>query len=514
MMRSSNFPVYLLTGLLVIADRLTLLLKFHFNYVGSDDLIFWLGAHDYSLGIFHEPYFYGQKYNFMLEALFAVPLIWTGLDFNIALPLVSSGISLMPFVIWSIALYRNRSYLSAIFFLSIPLLLPLEYGFLGSVSRGFTSGLLFTVFLIPAVLKPNKPLGMFYMWFATFFGFIMNPNSIIVCLPVVTLALLTNYNKPIFYLSALVVSIPAFLIQYLAKMFYEVNPLYKVCSMWKIEFDLDLLLKNLTCLDCFFPYFTPLEWKHGWLGFILVFAVALILIRHDWKIAISMIFGVLLILVSLGVNKVNDDANTILLSSSRMFLGIPIFLGIAWYWTSSFTSPSKPQTKVLFAVLCLTVFFFKTATSDAVLSKLQANIEVGPMPIKPIDALCEECQELKHMSDNTMSNLLVMNPTWHRGVPQKEFYTYGCGLLIDDFPKTLLTIYEKRTWVFIQASCDTFERVIVYDSTFTPEKMDSDSSLTLIDSSFQTVLIDNGRKLDLRTLLESHGIKLKRNGYD
>lgn len=67
--------------LLLLLDRLFLLVTFNFKFVGSDDLIFWQGANDYLHFRFHEPYFYGQNYNFMLEAVVAAPLRLLGVPY-------------------------------------------------------------------------------------------------------------------------------------------------------------------------------------------------------------------------------------------------------------------------------------------------------------------------------------------------------------------------------------------------------------------------------------------------
>ena len=54
---------------------------------------------DYSHGIIHEPFFYGQDYNFPLEAWAAVPGYWAGLPPHIILPVISLLFSLTPFFI-------------------------------------------------------------------------------------------------------------------------------------------------------------------------------------------------------------------------------------------------------------------------------------------------------------------------------------------------------------------------------------------------------------------------------
>src|SRR5687767_13455783 len=85
--------------LLVITERMIVLLKFGFVYTDSDQTIQWLGLKEYSQGIFHEPRFYGQAYNSMLEALFAVPFYKMGVPAHIILPIITSLLALLPYFI-------------------------------------------------------------------------------------------------------------------------------------------------------------------------------------------------------------------------------------------------------------------------------------------------------------------------------------------------------------------------------------------------------------------------------
>ena len=65
------FIVFLVT---LVIDRVITLIRFGFIYTDIDQTVMWNGAYDYSRGIFHEPFFYGQAYNYMLESLLAVPV--------------------------------------------------------------------------------------------------------------------------------------------------------------------------------------------------------------------------------------------------------------------------------------------------------------------------------------------------------------------------------------------------------------------------------------------------------
>jgi len=69
------FLLYILLLILVFADRTNTLIHFTFKYTDCDQAVMWLGAKEIMQGKFHEPCFYGQSYNPMIESLFAVPLL-------------------------------------------------------------------------------------------------------------------------------------------------------------------------------------------------------------------------------------------------------------------------------------------------------------------------------------------------------------------------------------------------------------------------------------------------------
>lgn len=127
--------------LLGILDRSFLLFAFGFKYVGDDDGVIWSAAVNYGHGLFREPYFYGQDYAVMLEALVAAPFARSGIPLPILMPLVTSLLALAPF--WSFAFWHRKHDrpLAAAIFLSMPVLLPVEYGLMTTVTRCFISGI-------------------------------------------------------------------------------------------------------------------------------------------------------------------------------------------------------------------------------------------------------------------------------------------------------------------------------------------------------------------------------------
>jgi len=516
---SKNNYVFLSFILLLISDRIVLLTNFNFKYVGSDDLIFWQAATDYMNGKFYEPYFYGQNYNFMLESFFAIPFIKLGIPYFYAFPICSSITALFPFIFISVFLKKNGYSTESLCFLILPVLLPIEYGILTSITRGFISGIFFSSFLIISLLSPLKKTSWLIAALSLSLGFVFNPNSLVFTLPVCTYMLLTNWKKIAFYAINLVTILPVLSIQYFAKKFYENNQEFNVSKMMNIEFDVKIIFDNLKHLDQFFTYFTPVLWFAGWLILVVIFFVGIYILNKDWIKGISLIFGVLFIIFTLGINKINDHIDSIFLSSTRMFLAIPLFTGLAFFWIRRYIVFSDRQLKLSFAIVSLTVFFLKASVLPAVAKFHTTLTNYGPVAIKKSKELVCDCNNLDSIATKYNATLLAFVPTWNLNVPHMEFYNYGCPLLIKKFPQTVMNIYEKRTWVYLKQKRNIQKNIIIYGSGISTNTNEIKQNENLrginieVVSENPTIIIIKNNKLRLDSLFKKLMIDFKRNAY-
>src|SRR6185503_5297350 len=128
--------VYLLLLLLVIIDRGLILSHFAFRYSDHDQALMWYSAKEFMHGRFHEPCFYGQNYNTMMEGLISVPFMRAGIAYPVALPSLTSSLALFPFILFSFIALQQEKYFQASLMLLVPLALPIEYGMISSMPRG------------------------------------------------------------------------------------------------------------------------------------------------------------------------------------------------------------------------------------------------------------------------------------------------------------------------------------------------------------------------------------------
>lgn len=505
--------IFVLLLLLVFLDRFFLLINFSFKYVGSDDLIFWQSATDYMHGTFHEPYFYGQNYNFMLESLFAIPFLKLGIPYHYTFPIITSLISLFPFLLFSTVLFKKKILIEALFFLIIPISLPIEYGILTSITRGFVTGIFFSSFLIFPLLNPTKKSNWIIAAFSLSLGYIFNPNSLIFSIPACLYIFLNNYKNISFYLINLVVILPILSIEYFAKNFYFLNKDYNVCSMWSLGFDYRDIIANFNHLDIFFNYVSPVFWFAGWLILIILLFIGIFLIKKDWKIAISILIGILFIIITLGINKVNDHLDTIFLSSTRMYLAIPLFTGLVFLWgINKFLVPNK-YIKAGIIIIAICTFCLKSTLLSAVIKKHTTITNYGAVAIKKIQDLKCECNEIKSIAIKNNVNLIIYVPDGKLNVPAMEFYDYGCPLIENDFPKTMLTVYEKRTWVYLKEKYKVEKNILIYGSDQVVNNLKVINNYEIISTNPNIILIKNNT-IDTESLLGLFNIELKRNSYN
>src|SRR5690606_26443963 len=127
----------------------------------------------------HEPYFYGQDYAVMIEALVAAPFTWFGIPLHILMPTVTSLLALAPF--WSFAFWHRKHgrRLAALLFLAMPVLLPVEYGMMTTITRCFVPGIALLAFLPWVLDGADMRRQAVLIGLITSAAAFVNPNSLV-----------------------------------------------------------------------------------------------------------------------------------------------------------------------------------------------------------------------------------------------------------------------------------------------------------------------------------------------
>lgn len=423
--------------LVVIISHLALYFLLNFTYIDSDQPIMWLGAQDFSKGIFHVPRFYGQDYNTMLEALLAVPFLKLGMQVYQCVPLVTHMLALFPFLFISAYLFYIHKKPQALMVLGGLLCLTTGYDMMNSIPRGFVTGIFFTSFFVISLHHPEKYGYILINSFLAYIAFLVNPNSVVISIPCLFYLWLQNYTNRKFYVCVLIGCILGLPVDYGLNHFYKIHPNYVVHG-GESDFSFSYFIDAITHLNDRFAHISPFADQQGITLLILLACLLLVFYRKNKALFYSTLVMIFIVLVSFSYSKTADGVSWPFYSYSRMYLGIPILLVL-------FVSLLEIRISKLFFV-CAAISFLFSCYKFATLSK---NIAYHTQPEKwqhlqliSLADMKEYVDKFRIMAKEYHADEVVLVELYWR----QDFVIYGGPTLFNDYPQTLNPHYDRRTW--------------------------------------------------------------------
>lgn len=446
--------LFVILLLILFADRWIILYSFAFKYVDGDQLIFWEGCRELLKDYVHEPCFYGQSYNVMIESLFAAPLFALGIPLNIALPGITSILTLIPFILFSAICLRQNKRMNAYIILCLPVLFRIEYGMITSIPRGFITGVFFASVAVAVLKTGNNKWNHLTGGFFSVFAFVINPNSIILSFPYYVYQLLKNFKHKTFYVFETLGAIPAVLISYSIQHFYSIHPTYVFHIQWKPEFSWKIMVQCLSNLDIYFNYFAPILWKTGSIVLvIIVFCAVLFLKKKQYHEFWATVAGFLFLMFSLGINKNIDGTESVFFPYGRMYVAIPLLICVFISWINiKINNRIYYFIPIMLAVIFLCTKIFKI--KDSIIENTSPNIN-HVVDISTLGKLDSLCSKLRMFSDMTHASLLIFK--------SDNLSNYGCPVLFQNFPLTLMPSNERRTWRLLQEDTMIHNDILFFD---------------------------------------------------
>ena len=423
--------------LLIIANHIALYLNVNFNYIDTDQPIMWVGAQDFSKGIFHVPRFYGQDYNTMLEALLAAPLLKMGMAVYACVPLVTHILALFPFVFISGYLFFHHKRPQALMVLMLLLCLTTGYDIINSIPRGFVTGIFFTSFFVISLHNPKKYNYILLNSFLAYIAFLVNPNSVVISVPCLFYLWLQNYTNKHFYVYALIGFALALPFDYGLNHFYKVHPNYMVHG-GESDFSFTYFIDAITNLNDRFAHISPFADQQGITLLILLAALLIVFYKKNRALFYSMLVLILIMLVSFAYSKTTDGTTWPFYSYSRMYLGIPIVLVL-------FISLLDIKVSKLFygfvgIVLLFTGFKFATLSKNITYHTQESKWD--HLQILSLKDMKEYVDKFRIMAKEYHVNDVILVELYWR----QDFVIYGGPALYADYPNTLNPHYDRRTW--------------------------------------------------------------------
>ena len=449
------FVLFTLSCIMIIGFRWLVLKDFSFKHIDSDQAIMWNAAVDFSNGIFHEPRFFGQNYNSMLEGILSVPLLWCSLPVYKALPITTSFLALFPFFLVSIICIVKNLRVQALIVVSIPLFLPLEYDFLTSLPRGFVTGIFVSSFGWIAIFFPNKKWAIFCFGFFTVVGYSLNPNALILTIPLFAYLFIENIKIWLFYLKLFIGLGAGWIIHFFINYFYVANPNYNSRQLPPLDFSFHTLISSFEDLDKHFNSVSPIFWNSGWLVFVAFIIIGLAFLKQKKAALVFAVFiCIAFTLLSLGFAKIHDGTDSIFFSYARMFLVIPV--GFAFF--IPFIKIKKTWIGYVFPLVSIFFLFLKLALLPSSISSNVDHKRNHILSVDPIEYVLSDCHKINYYSKKHKTDLVIVYDHGYY-----DFIDFGCSACLDSFPKTLRPEYERRTWRLVEDKNIVYSNIIIID---------------------------------------------------
>jgi hypothetical protein len=498
-----------ITLLLLLIDRSTSLYLFNFKYSDIDQLVMWNGAMNYSQGLFHEPYFYGQPYNYMLEALLAVPLILFKIPIYQALPVTTACMSIMPFVILAFLFYRKDAFFWSLTTLAIAIFLPIEYNFITSIPRGFVQAFVLLPILFFSVLYPTNKKYLLWTFLCAGACFILNQSSILVLVPVIVYIGSFHFRSTSFYYQFLWI-VPFLIIDYFSKYYYTLHPEKVLLEISGMELDFDTFLHTLSNPSSF-PYLLPFQISNIYVYLLGFSALCLIALRtKNRKAGVFSLASILILLVSFAIPKVQAEYPVpnagVFFTVSRFYITLPIMLLLACYLTFS---QYKVRLGIYISIPLLSIvcFWFKFSNIQ---TTVENTIHTTSFPVCSNKYLAHNVRSFEKVVQKHQVDLVVFaaNPAWD----WKNIYTaYAYSpLTFLNNNKTSSNVIavnftgDRRTWLYTEAQkCN---RILVVGKKFSEQELKNLKTLRISENTLYIKNMFNSPQQLLKKLNTDFGI--------
>lgn len=447
---------------IILLNRIWLFFTINYNCIDNDQPIMWLGAKHYSQGIFHEPRFYGQDYNTLMEALFAVPLIKMDVLVYFAVPIATHIIFLTPFLFTAIYLFIKKNKESSLAVLGILLCMPTGYDIMNSIPRGFVTGLFFTSLYVVSILNPKNWTFILVNTFLAYVGYLVNQNSVLVSAPFISYLFFINYKEKKYYIYSIIGFLLALPINYLLNHFYSEHPNYVMYPANNV-FSFSFFKDAISHLDQRFAHISFFIEEKSFLMIMLFLLIGIGLYKKNLKLFFSFLLFLLVIVVSFFSSKVSDGIVWPFYSYSRMYLGIPIAL----YLILIGSSIDLKKSIYIFIPVILIFSVYKELNFNNSIEYHTQEKMWGHVHLNTLDEIKIALETYKRIcKEQQVTDFIIINSVWH-----DDEINYAGPALFDDFPNTLKPSFERRTWRIEEEKSKIINRFIIYTADYDFDKL-------------------------------------------
>lgn len=432
---------FALIVLLVLVDR-AWMLHTTMHYASDDLAVVWLATVDYANGIFHEPFFYGQDYGVMLEALLAAPFVRLGADPVSTVAILFALFGIAPYLAFAFHHRSRKEYGAALLFAAMPLLLPVEHGLQITALNGIA-----VLAFVPLAWRCTAPFARgFWLMVVLGIAVFVNPNAALVALPIGLHHFLRARRNLNVWASMTLGMLPAILFWLGARWFFQTQEAAVVNTIfdWRLHFKPYLIQEAFKRLDIHFAWTAPLFGDHAAFAPLLLLIAAVILgIQRRTSETLAAFATLALILFSFCFAKVHDGSSSIFFPLARVFIGMPLIL--AWAWGRVRWKPSFPRTAILGITLVATLhsgfrMMQASTTYNAALAQ-QESLPVRTWEVARIKSYCGTVAELAQVNAVDAIFILRGNDPF-----SAQFLAYGLPVFHPEVATTWMIGHDRRAF--------------------------------------------------------------------
>ncbi len=326
-------------------------------YADHDQCTLWNAAVETSQGNFHEPCFYGQSYNSNLEAWLAAPLLLIHVPVEFAVPLITSIMACFIFLLPAIGNLRKGNTVAAWCFLLIGFLIAADAQLIMSMPRGFINGIFVVVMGYFFYLISENKWKQFVLFLAISLGFWINPNSVMLSVPIVLFDWWQSREKN--WIMAIGGGIVGIFYKVYTLWFYASHPLYDYHKKKIFAFEWAEWTERLQRLDHYF-------FNKTWLfAAMIVISFFFFLRDKKYRMTIGLIIYLLFFFITLATERVGDGMQSIYYHQGRMYLALPVaFALIAGVSLEKANIHFHFATNMGLNLLCLALLFLGLRNVD------------------------------------------------------------------------------------------------------------------------------------------------------
>jgi hypothetical protein len=462
----------LAAGLLI--DQLRALLSFGRSHTDQDQTILWYAGRELLSGKVYEPNFFGQRYNTTFEAIPGALLHAAGLSWGTALPLATTLLVTLIWVLLAATAYRLGQPIAALLALAAPLLMRVQYVLLFDAPRGVLAGDCAAALAMAIGLAARRyQIRLFSLVAIGGLAILWEYAAVLAVIPVLVYVVCNDwprYRRRAGQTVRLVAvaTLPPLAWYLFTVTWWSAHHSYLIYPAAASSLHWSVWVNNFDHLSAYVSYFAPaLAPVAGVAVFLLASGIVLVMVLAVRRRSLALLLAncSLLVLLLLALTSTSAVLPGLYLAGSRILLPLPF---AAWFLCFAALDTAKgkldtakkkrtrvqrpPRTNqhVIVIVVLATISLIVTQINFSTVATRSITPTVGVSIANPTQ-LSTYCAALTRVYRSTDAQLLATN---------NVNYAYGCAA--DDGLNTLIpTFYDRRGWL-IQASLrEPIQRILV-----------------------------------------------------